>query len=495
MDKIASPASTLPRAPSGVALTALTALGAVATAAALLLTGCATPGNVHPTAQTIAPAAVGLNGTAPTTVSDRWWQAFNDPQLNALIDRALADNPSLKAAAARVQKASAAAQAVGAADRPQVGVNANTQTSRFPEHGLYPPPYAGSTYSQGTLQLEGSWELDFFGRNAQALQAALGAQRAAEADAAAARVMLAANVARTYFQLARLQEQRDVAQHLLQDRGETLKLIRQRVQAGIDTNVELRQGEGALPELRQQVEALDEQSALARHALAALTAQAPNALDTLAPRLQPVQAVPLPASLPADLIGRRPDVAAARERIEAATHDLQSARAAFYPSVNLIAFAGFNSFGLDQLLNWGSRTYGVGPAVHLPIFDAGRLRANYRGKAADVDAAVEAYNSALLDAVRDVADQVSSLQSIERQQREQAQAQQAAESAYQLSLQRYQAGLGTYLTVLTAESNVLNQRRAAADLKARALDVQVALARALGGGYAAPAPMQTAQAE
>jgi outer membrane protein TolC len=136
----------------------------------------------------------------------------------------------------------------------------------------------------------------------------------------------------------------------------------------------------------------------------------------------------------------------------------------------------------------------VGPAIHLPIFDAGRLRANYRGKAADVDAAVGAYNGAVLDAVHEVADNISSVQSIDRQQREQDSALSAAESAFDLATQRYKAGLGTYLTVLTAESNVLAQRRAAADLKARALDAQVALMKALGGGYAAPA-VQTAQAQ
>ncbi len=138
--------------------------------------------------------------------------------------------------------------------------------------------------------------------------------------------------------------------------------------------------------------------------------------------------------------------------------------------------------------------YGIGPAIHLPIFDAGRLRASLRGKTADLDAAVESYNAAVLDAVRDVADQISSAQSIERQQREQAATQAAAESAYDLAVQRYRAGLGNYLTVLTAENNVLAQRRLATDLKARALDVQVGLMRALGGGYVAQQEQQAQQA-
>ena len=132
------------------------------------------------------------------------------------------------------------------------------------------------------------------------------------ADIDAARVVLASNVARTYVQLGRLFEQREVAARSLQQRDEILSLIRQRVQGGLDTNVELRQGEGALPETRQQIEQLDEQITLARHALAALTAQAPNALDALIAPLTTVQAVPLPAAVPADLLGRRADVTAAR---------------------------------------------------------------------------------------------------------------------------------------------------------------------------------------
>jgi outer membrane protein TolC len=145
---------------------------------------------------------------------------------------------------------------------------------------------------------------------------------------------------------------------------------------------------------------------------------------------------------------------------------------------------GLASIGLDQLIKSGSEQYGASPAIRLPIFDAGRLRANLRGKAADLDASIETYNGAVIDAVHEVADQISSLRSIERQQIEQAQAQSAAESAYDLATQRYKAGLGTYLTVLNAEAGVLSQRRQAADLKARTLDSQIALIRALGGGYA-----------
>ena len=300
----------------------------------------------------------------------------------------------------------------------------------------------------------------------------------------AARILLASNVARTYVQLGRLFEQREVAARSLKQRDEILTLIRQRVSGGLDTNVELRQGEGALPESRQQIEQLDEQIALGRHALAALTAQPPNTYDGLIVPLRSVQALPVPGALPADLLGRRADISAARWRIEAAAGDVKSAKASFYPNINLTAFVGLSSIGLDRLVRSGSEQYGIGPALTLPIFDAGRLRANLRGKTADLDLAIESYNGAVLDAVHDTADQLSSVRSIERQQAEQANALAAAESAYDLATQRYKAGLGSYLTVLTAEASVLNQRRLGADLKARALDVQITLIRALGGGYA-----------
>ncbi len=466
-------------------LTAL--LVAIASALVLALGGCANPAGIAPRAAALAPAALGAAGAEPTTLAADWWRGFDDPTLSGLIERALAGNPNLKVAQARLQRAAANAGAARAAAGPQVGGDFDLTRQRFSANSLYPPPLGGAIISSATLQASGSWELDFFGRNRAVLDAALGAERAAQADAQAARLLMATQVASTYLQLARLVDQREVATRSLEQREQTLGLIRQRVQAGIDTSVELRQGESALPETRQQIEALDEQMTLARHALAALTVQAPDALAALTPRLTQVHAVPMPAAVPADLLGHRADIAAARWRVEAATRDMAAARAQFYPNVSLTAFIGLSSFGIENLIKSGSRQYGVGPALSLPIFDAGRLRANLHGKAADVDAAVETYNSAVIGAVRDVADQLASLRSIEQQQQQQQQAQAAAEAAYDLSLQRYRAGLGTYLTVLTAESNVLNQRRLAADLKARALESQVALVHALGGGYTAAA--------
>jgi NodT family efflux transporter outer membrane factor (OMF) lipoprotein len=477
-------------------LPAITAIAvAIASSVVLTLGGCASSAGIAPVAQAIAPASVGLDAAAaplPPLAAD-WWHAFGDSTLDGLVERALAGSPGLKIAQARLERAQAAIAGAQSADGLKVNGELDATRQRFSKNGIYPPPLGGGIFTIGTAQIGASYDFDFFGRNRAAIEAAVGTQRAAQADVQAARLVLASNVARAYVQLGRLFEQREVAARSLKQRDETLALIRQRVSGGLDTNVELRQGEGALPESRQQIEQYDEQIALTRHALAALTAQAPSALDGLVVPLRTVHAVAVPGALPADLLGRRADIAAARWRIEAAAGDVKNAKASFYPNINLTAFVGLNAIGLDRLVHAGSEQYGIGPALTLPIFDAGRLRANLRGKTADLDAAIESYNGAVLDAVHDAADQISSVRSIERQQAEQAKAQAAAESAYDLATQRYKAGLGTYLTVLNAESTVLNQRRLATDLKARALDVQIALIRALGGGYA-EAATQTAAA-
>ncbi len=456
------------------------------------LVGCADMTGIAPSQSTLRDApSLGLATVAAAAPQAQlptdWWREFGDETLDRLVAQSLQDSPSLKLAQSRLARAQAVTEVASAAALPQVNGQLDLTRQRYPVNGLYPPPLAGSIQESGTAQFNASWELDFFGKNRAALDAALGSVNAAEADAQAARVLLASQVARTYFQLVRLNEQAGVARRTLAQREETLKLVQERVNAGLDTRLELRQSEGGLPEARLQLETVQEQMALARNALAALIAQGNSAPALVLPAQHAIKTIATPTTIPADLLGRRADIAAARWRVEASSRDVVNAKAQFYPNINLVAFAGFSSIGLGRLLDAGSQQWGVGPALRLPIFDAGRLRANLRGKTADLDAAVESYNAAVIDAVRDVADQVASSQAIGRQQAEQSAAQGAAEAAYDIAVQRYKAGLGNYLHVLTAETGVLAQRRLAVDLAGRALDTQVALMRALGGGYQAPA--------
>ncbi|WP_374317695.1 efflux transporter outer membrane subunit [Aquabacterium sp.] len=453
-----------------------------------LLSACASHSDIHSAQTRLDAKAWGLEegALAEATAQPSWWLPLGDPQLNALMDLALSGHPSLQVVAARAARAQAQLAMQQGVDAPQLQAQATAARRRYTANGLYPDPIAGNIYNDGTLQLEGSWELDLFGKQRAVIESALGQDKAAEADVQSARVVLSTQVARAYVQLGRLLAQKAVLQRTLAQREEMLSLVAQRVKGGLDTKVELRQGEGALPEVRQQIEAMDEQIAWSRHALAALTAQPPSATAALTPQLNTLQALALPHNLPVDLLGTRADIVAARWRAEASGHAVEAARAEFYPNIDLTAYAGFNALMLDQVLYGSSRQWGILPAIHLPILDGDRRRANLRGTVADQDVAVANYNQTVMDAVKDVVDQLSSLASIARQQREQAQAQTSAESAYDLAVQRYRAGLGSYLVVLSAESAVLNQRRLQVDLQARTLDAQLALVRALGGQLGQP---------
>ncbi|MEO9102651.1 MAG: efflux transporter outer membrane subunit [Burkholderiaceae bacterium] len=468
---------------------------ALATITVLTLAACADMSGIAPanrldtTAPTLPAYVAGSDSQgAELVIPSDWWHAWGDEQLDRLIDRALQGSPSLQQAQARFARQRAFSEAAGVSLKPQVNAQLDVLHQRYSEHGLVPPQLAGEQVNTATAQLNFGWEIDFFGKNRAALDAALGAQRASEADALAARVLLASQIARGYLQFARLNDQLDVARRTLAQRGETLALVRSRVGAGLDSNLELRQSETILPEARQAIEALEGQRQIARHGLAALAGDLALA-DTIQPvSLAALPTVAAPQTVPLQLVAQRADIAAARWRIEAATQDVKSAKAQFYPNINLAAFAGLSSIGLGQLVQAGSLQWGVGPALRLPIFDAGRLRANLRGKTADLDAAVASYNGAVIDAVRDVADQLSTLGSVARQQLQQQAAQVAAESAYDIARARYQAGLSTLINVLTTETAVLNQRRLAVDLHAQALDSRVALLRALGGGLPAELP-------
>lgn len=456
-----------------------------------VLPGCADFSGITPQAKLSDATSLGLAGAthASAPLDSQWWHAFGDATLDRLEAQALQTSPSLKLAQARFAAAQAAARFTQSASGPQLAAQLNLTQQRYTANGAVPPPLAGSVRDSGTAQLALNWELDFFGKNSAALQAALGHERAAQADAQAARVLLTAQVAQTYFAWVGLSEQRSVASRALAQREETLKLVQERFDAGLDSPVDLRQAQGSLPEARLQLTMLDEQIELTRNALAALVADTNVSLALNIPKQAAISNMPFDASLNANLLGQRADIAAARWRVQAADGNVDSSRAQFYPNINLAAFAGFSSIGLDQLLQSGSQQWGVGPALSLPLFDSGRLRANLGVKTAERDAAVESYNTTVINAVHEVADQLASRQAIALQQAEQAQAAQAAQDTYAAALERYRSGLLNALQLLGAEAPVLAQRRQSVDLRTRALQNQVALARALGGGFAAQSPL------
>ncbi len=464
-----------------------------AIAAALLVAACAHPGGLETRAQAVAPGALHAERTLETLAAtgeplrDAWWKRYGDAQLDALVDEALASNPSLDVARARVAQARAQADAAHAALLPNVSATASASRNRLSEHGLVPPPFGGTWIWQNDAALRFDHEFDFWGRNRSAYEAALGQARAAEVDAQAARLVLATALARAYVQLQAAFDQHDIAEAQVVQRARIVDITRARVAAGLDSQVELHQAEGAVPQARDQRLAAEQAMALARHQLAALAGAGPDRGLTLARPHASARAVALPAHLPADLVGRRPDIVAQRLRIEASARGIESARAAFYPNIDLTGFVGLSSLDFRHFLDPASLVAGIGPAVRLPIFDRGTLRASLAARNADWDLAVGQYNQLLVDALREVVDQAATLRIVDRREAEVASALGSAEQAQRVALERFRGGVGNYLQVLSAQTQLLAQRSALAELRARRLDAGVALIRALGGGYEAPA--------
>ncbi len=449
----------------------------------MCLTACASFG---PERQASIPAAVqtlGLKDTATPEVATDWWRAMGDPVLNQIVTQTLQGQPSLVVARARLERMLAMADASRANGVVQTSAAVDLSRQRFTENGLYPKPIAGGVYNSGNVQLGLTWAPDLFGQHTAELASALGQVQAARADAAAAAVTLASQVSRTYIALARVVAQHALAQDTLTQRSQLQGVTQMRVAAGIDTQLELHQSDVGVREARTQVQALDEQMVLLRHQLAALSGQGPQAYDGLTPQLSALQMQALPLSLGADLLGRRADVVAARWRVEAASQDVAFAKTQFYPNVNLGAFVGVNAIGLDNLFDNGSRQVGISPALRLPLFDGGRLRAQLRGREGDLDVAIASYNATLLDAVKEASDAINSSLSLRMQLSDQQQAYVSAQAAFATHRARFAAGLVNQGEVLNAQSQLLAQQRALVEVQARALDNQVALMKALGGGW------------
>lgn len=462
-------------------------VGASCLCAALLLTACASSGPAHEPAQKMSAHSVGLkDGQATALVVQDWWRSLGDEQLNRLVDQALQGQPNMAAVKARLDRMLAVADMTHAQTLPQVSADATVTRQRFTANSIYPPPLAGNIYNTGEATIGIGWSPDLFGLHAAEWAAAMGQVQAARADTASATVSLAAQVTRGYVALARLLAWRDVAVQTVAQQDEARQLVRSRTQAGLDSQIDQRQSDAQLLDARSQLEALDEQIAIARHQLAALCGLNPQALDELHPNLQALTLSDMPLDLGADLLGRRADVVAARWRVEAATQDIKAAQKAFYPNVRLGVFAGFNAIDLDRVFKGTSHEAGIAPAVHLPLFDGGFLRAQLRGREGEADVAVANYNAVVLEAVKQASDAISSTQSLQRQEQEQDKALKVAQQSFDMTAQRYDAGLVNKLALLHAQSQLLAQQRLSADVRARSLSNRVSLLTALGGGWSEP---------
>ncbi len=425
---------------------------------------------------------------------EQWWKAYRDPQLDAWMDRALLANLSLKMAAARVRQARAMAAMTEADEAPQLGYSAEVQRKRWPADDFYGPGSLGRTSSWNNTQGLGlSYHLDLWGRERSRSERALSLAQVAATDARAAALELQGNLLRAYVGLARAFAERDIAEAAVAQQQKLLSLAQRRLAAGLGTHLELSEAQGALPQALRQLDLADEAIALSRHQLAALAGQQPSAGERLQrPQLQLSEVPTLPHRLPLALLGRRPDIVARRWQVAAEAQGIEAAKDEFYPNIDLLGSLGSAAVqgGVLDVLRYNKLTYGLGPALTLPIFDGGRLRAQLGERTAAYDLAVEHYNQTLIAALQSVADALVRLHSLDEQQHFAATALAAAQTRLRLAQVAQQGGLTDARAVLQAQTAVFQQQRVQQQVLAAQLSSQADLWVALGGGVLA-APEHT----
>jgi NodT family efflux transporter outer membrane factor (OMF) lipoprotein len=420
--------------------------------------------------------------------ADQWWKRYGDSELDTLIDEALAGSPDLKIAEARMHQADAAEQQAGAALVPTITADASAQPTKQSRNQGFPSqiqnflPHGWHTNTRVTGNL--NYELDFFGKNHAALAAATSDAQAAAVDVAAARLVLSTSVAAAYSDLVRLEADRATAEDAVRVRQQSAKLFADRQKQGLENNGVVDQAEAEAAAAQADADVIDGEIGIARNQIAALLGKGPDrGLEIPVPATPHLDAMTLPAKLGVDLVGRRPDIVAAKLRAESASDRIDVAHADFYPNIDINGFLGFQSLDIGDIFKHASLIGQLGPALHLPIFDGGKIEGNYRGARASYDEAVATYDKTLVNALHEVADAVVNERSLSAQLAHSRAALADSEGAYRIAMLRYKGGLSRYLDVLTAEDTLLVQRRQVADLEGRVFAQDVVLVRALGGGF------------
>jgi NodT family efflux transporter outer membrane factor (OMF) lipoprotein len=451
--------------------------------------GCATlPAPRAQTSPAVAESyATRQSFAAPerTWPSDQWWLDYRDPQLTALIQEGLARAPDMRVAAQRFARAEAVAGQVSSREAPSVTANGEVGGTKQSYNYIFPEafaPHGWKAYGQTTLDL--SWDLDFWGKNRASAVAARKDAASAAAEAADTRLVLSTGIASAYAELERLYAELDAARDAVDVRRRTADLMRGRFAKGLENDSAVERAESGEATAEAQAAKLLEDIDLERDEIAVLIGAGPDRGRVIErPALTTVRAFGLPKTLPLELIGRRPDIIAAKLTAEAAGSRIKAASAAFYPNINLSASAGVQSLGIGNLVKAGSDFGTAQPAVSLPIFDGGKLRGQYRAAEADYGIAVAQYDGAVTEALRQIADVANSERALATRLDSTRDAERHAEAAWRSANNRYRGGLATYLDVLTAEDTLIQSQQAVASLETRALTLDISLTRALGGGF------------
>jgi NodT family efflux transporter outer membrane factor (OMF) lipoprotein len=462
--------------------------------AALFLAGCVGAPELGPKPVPLAADSIAASrslsadpaGRWPT---DAWWRDYGDSQLATLIAEGLDNSPDVAAAAARFRRASGMALEAGAPMLPQLDVRGEATGEKQSYNNGFPKEFLPKGWKDhGQVAANLGFDLDLWGRNRAAYAAATSEAQAAALDARQARLMLSTGIALAYFDLGRLIAERDVRKAALDVRTTTRKLVDNRMANGLETRGSLRQADAGVATARAELTGAEQAVALRRNQIAALIGAGPDrGLDIAPPALDVPPQSGLPAGVTTDLIGRRPDIAAARERVEAAASRIKVARADFFPAIRLNALIGLQSLGLDALFEKDSSFGSAGPAISLPIFHGGALKGRYTAARGTYDEAVADYDRTVLAAYQQVADAVTGQRLVGQRLGDARAALTASEEAYKIARLRYEGGLSNYLEVLTVEDRLLQARLAVAALDAEARSLDIGLIRALGGGFDATA--------
>jgi len=456
--------------------------------AALLLTSALLSACVSSPSVNIATAIK----QAPVSIPDarqagwpaaNWWTQYNDETLNALIEQALKTAPSLASAEARFTTARATVQLTDA-DGLHIEAYADASRQRLSDNGLFSPKFLGfNWYNQADLGLRGSYEFDWWHKRGNNVAAALADARTSQAQRDAVALSLSTAIAQSYFGWQSDQIQISILSSQQQLAEKRRDIVKARVDAEVEPVDGVYAADMEVANLRELIAAGQHSAQLRRVTIAALLGVSVDSLPAFTQRSLPVVELQLPDNLGIDLLSRRPDINASRWQVEAAQHRQQSARAEFYPDISISALAGLSSIKFEKLLEAGSAAPSIGAAIHLPIFESGRLRAQYGLRATQVNAAIQSYNETVVNAARDVAMYANQMQQIAAQQQERKAQYAAAESLLDVAVARNQQGLSDARLKLSAEQAVQQQQLAMNNLNAAALAAQINLIMALGGGY------------
>lgn len=466
---------------------------ALAVLLALALTGCAVGPDYHRPAADIPTSFKENQGWKPARPQDTaargaWWEAFGDPQLNALEAQVDISNQNIALADARYRQAAALVQGARAAYFPTVSANVSTSRSSGSARSTATSGgvvTVGGGNTSHTLALNASWEVDLWGRIGRNVEANEASAQASAADLASARLSAQAQLAQNYFLLRALDTQSDILRRTLADYERSVQLTQNQYDVGVAAKENVILAQTQLKTTQAQAIDVGVQRAQVEHAIALLIGKAPSALS-LAPRpLDLASGVPaIPAGVPSSLLERRPDIAAAERRAAAANAQIGVAEAAWFPALTLSASGGYSSPSFADWISLPNRFWSLGPALAMTLFDAGARSAQTAQARAAYDAAVATYRQAVLTGFQEVEDNLAALRILQQEAAVQQEAVDLSRQSVLLTINQYKAGLVSYQNVISVQTTALANERTAADLLNRRLAAAVLLVKALGGGWA-----------